>query len=256
MVWLALNQVCRVSVSTYNGVISDDWIREMAEDDLKSLVDKKNKIKLKKDWKTKKVDIKDISIDVDYESWDTIRKEFAECFRWNIEKVVEQYHNTTLAEVLKRYGLLYHGMNFWMPKYYNYEDDELWIVLTEDQLEDDDLPPRQVINPELIPYVEDYIENVRVASYDGYHSFEPTNVDSVGRLDYAYLWAILQKEWLYNDIQQQIVDCCDICGEILRDYTTVYYEYRWEKWIEHHTDRYNWDEDGLRFVNDLVYNSY
>jgi hypothetical protein len=64
------------------------------------------------------------------------------------------------------------------------------------------LPPRQETNPELIPLVQEYIDNVMVRSYDGYCSFEPTSVDRVDRLDYAYLWAVLKYEDLYEKVQQ------------------------------------------------------
>jgi hypothetical protein len=85
-------------------------------------------------------------------------------------------------------------MSYRSPQYYNYENDELEIHLSEDQLEDDDLPPRQALNPELEVLVQKYIDEVRIPSYDGYCSFEPTDVNKVDRADYAFLWAVLQKE--------------------------------------------------------------
>ena len=245
MTSLALNQIVRKSVSTYNWVISDDWVWEMAEDDLKSLVDNKSKIKLKKDGKIKKVDIDKISIDIDRDS-KRAKILFAECFQKNIEDCCYS-DKWDLASVLKRYGLLYHGMNFFMPHYYNYEDDEVWISLTEDQFEDDDLPPRQETNPELIPLVQEYIDNVMVRSYDGYCSFEPTSVDRVDRLDYAYLWAVLKYEDLYEKVQQWIDDWIAGCDEIQNEITTIYYRYDYSLWNKDYHEYYNMIGDKLVF---------
>ena len=48
--------------------------------------------------------------------------------------------------------------------------------------------------PELIPFVKDYIENVRQKSRDGYISFEPDKVEDVKMDDFAYIRSILKKE--------------------------------------------------------------
>lgn len=249
MTSLALNQIVRMSVSTYNWPLDDDNIWYIAEENLKEIYNWA-KLTLEKDWEEFKVDRWDVDIDVCYDDRWKIREDLAQAFKENIEACVKKW-DITLADRLKKYGLLYHGMNFYMPHYYNYEDDELWIVLTEDMLEDDDLPPRQVVHPELVPVVQKYIDEVRVSSYDGYHSFEPTNVDSVGRLDYVYLWAILTYEWIYDDIKQGIEYAYEDCDEILYEHSEIKYLYHYYIWEIRKCDYYVIDWDRLKFEKEL-----
>lgn len=242
----ALNQLVRVSVSSYDcWPLDDENIREMAREDLREAwVNGGHKFTIHNpDGSIYKelTDDRALDVDVDYWDWSKVKEWFGEIFQECIEQAVPD-----LADRLKKYGLLYHGMSYRSPKYYNYDNDELEIHLSEDQLEDDDLPPRQVLNPELIPLVEKYIAEVRVPSYDGYCSFEPTDVNKVDRSDYAFLWAILQKEWIYDTIREAIVDAYEPCNEFLFERALVRYLYRYEdeKW-EKHCDKIYYDGEWL-----------
>lgn len=246
----ALNQLVRGSVSSYDWwPLDDENIREMAREDLRELFRGKDKVAVyNKDWTIyKELTEDDLDIDVDYNwAWGKdwkLREEIWKTFQDNIES--ECYwisDGISLEDRLKRYGLLYHGMSYRSPQYYNYENDELEIHLSEDELEDDCLPPRQISNPELIALVEKYIDEVRIPSCDGYHSFEPTDVNKVGRDDYAYLWAVLQKEWIYEDVQNAIEKSYEDIHEIIWGYANIRYLYRYEdeKW-EKHCDKIYYD---------------
>lgn len=250
MTALALNQIVRKSVSCYTWwPLDDENIWECAQEDLRECWVKDNKFIIHNpDGSIYKELTDDRALDIDIDYWGArgkegrLRKRIAEIFQDNIECECQDLTNSiSFGARFKKYGLLYHGMSYRSPQYYNYENDELEIHLTEDQFEDDDLPPRQETNPELIPLVQKYIDEVMIRSYDGYCSFEPTSVDRVDRLDYAYLWAVLQKEWIYEWVQKAIEESWQDIQDEMWEYTLVRYLYKYEDEEWKHCDKIYYD---------------
>lgn len=137
----------------------------------------------------------------------------------------------TLAEALdlsclEKYGITIEGWEIWKPKYYNFESDEL---LMDFETSEGD---RKEQFPELIPFVKEYIENVRQKSRDGYISFEPDKVEDVDKSDYCYIRAILKKEDMLENNKYWL----DLYGiqniwDKAREYvSSTRYEYNGEKY--------------------------
>lgn len=59
---------------------------------------------------------------------------------------------------------------------------------------------------DLIPLVEDYLQNVRKRSCDGYMSFEPRTLEEVEKDDYAFIRAMLKHEGIFDFIQENLLE--------------------------------------------------
>lgn len=172
MAKLAINQILDTSISSYHWPL-DVWdlIGDYWENDLREIeTDGKVKLDSGELVETKDIDSDFLLVD-DY-----------------VEQEAKTLADALDLDCLKKYGIDIKGFEIWKPKYYNFEDDEL---LMEFETEGGDWKEKY---PELIPYVKDYIENVRQKSRDGYISFEPDKVEDVKMDDFAYIRAILKKE--------------------------------------------------------------
>jgi len=107
-----------------------------------------------------------------------------------------------IEPVFTKWGIKIGDFKYNSPREYNFRTDELDLevkgYLTEEKFKE--------MKEELRPEIEKYIDEVRQKSYDGYMSFEPDNFDEVKADDYAYLWAILEKENLIEDIRDIFED--------------------------------------------------
>ena len=162
-------------------------------------------------WYIKLEDEKDLipinDIEIDYELIEWYEDEldiFDEYFEERIKENIPD-----LKEKLKKYWLSFNWFSYYKPMYYNFEDDEL---LLEYEIDD------EKIDDELKPYIQNYIDNIRVESYDWYISFEPSKIEDIDKSDYAFLYAILDKENLIEPFKQSI-------DEAIEDFYESYYEY-------------------------------
>ena len=126
-----------------------------------------------------------------------------------------------LKEKLSKYWISFKWFSYYKPKYYNFEDDELLINY---EIENDE------IDEELKPYIQNYIDNIRVKSYDWYISFEPSKIEDIDKSDYAFLYAILDKENLIEPFKQIIDSSIEDCYEDYYEYFYTYYMYNWKKY--------------------------
>lgn len=219
---ISLNQLVWVSVCTYWG-----WLQPLFEDfgeylreDLKDIRTKDNKINV--EW-IGMVDFDDV--DIDYWYSDDIWNYINEWFRYNVE-------TDELKEVLAKYGIIFHSIEFYKHKWaYNYATDSLDMLY-----EYDDNIKWQEKYPELIPYVKNYIDNVRKESCDWYVSFEPTTIDEVEYNDTTLIYAILDKEWMLWDIEKEINQWIFDC------YQNNYWEYDTSKvYLYNYADKEKYD---------------
>lgn len=211
---LALSKTLKVGVSTYDNWSMDVVDEQMGYDleECRTIKDGKGMIAVQ--W------LGDVEInEVDCEDWldfDNFKKELAKSMQETLEYEVEVVMKTTLKDIFKKYGMEYNGMDFYTPKYYNFESDSLDIRL---ECTDNDWSLKKYW---LVELVEQYIENERQESYDWYMSFEPTNADEVSFDDYAVLWAILHKEKYYtgSEVEWTLYDLLKKC---LQDYVDEWY---------------------------------
>lgn len=103
-----------------------------------------------------------------------------------------------IEPVLKKWGIRIGKFSYNRPREYNFRTDELDLQVKY-ELSDDKF---EVMKEQLRPEIEKYIDDVRQKSYDGYMSLEPDSFDEVKADDYAYLWAILQREDVFNEIRE------------------------------------------------------
>ena len=188
---LSLSSILKVWVSTYENPSMDTVYDQMGYD-LDELKDDQGMIMVQWLWKVK---VDDVDCD-DWLDFDGFKKDVAEYFETELKQV-------DLKSIFARYGLDYTGISFYTPKYYNYEGDSLDIHLKTLQEEYD------LEKMGLIPFIEEYIENIRQESYDWYCSFEPTTIDKVDVDDYCTLWAILKKEWVYDELKEIMQWCVE-----------------------------------------------
>lgn len=172
MAKLAINQILDTSISSYNWPLDIfETIYDWLQNDLRE-IETDGKVKL--------------------DSGENIDTKSIDCDFLLVDNYVEQEAKTLADSLelgcLEKYGIKIKGFEIWKPKYYNFEDDEL---LMDFETEGGDWKEKY---PELIPFVKDYIENVRQKSRDGYISFEPDKVEDVKMDDFAYIRAILKKE--------------------------------------------------------------
>ena len=216
---LALNQITKQSISSYWWTLDfSDCIYELVKEDFGEVFGDEVKI-----W-WKKVQLKDCDFDFDYiENLDEYESDIFE------KKIFEYIPD--FDKKLEKWWLYYVWLSIWKPQFYNYNDDELSIHLWFDESEVDNIPD------ELKPIIQDYIDNIRIKSYDGYCSFEPSKIDEVDKSDYCYLYAVLQKEWIFEDVKEAINDAIeDISSNYYELYENpkLYYDWKYytSKWIK------------------------
>lgn len=195
---ISLSWLVGVSVCTYWG-----WLEPIVEnfgryleEDLKEITNEDNKVEV--EW-AGLINYDDIYIDYNYD--EHLYDYFTECFRDTIE-------SDKLKEALAKYGIIFHRVEFYKHKWeYNYATDSL------DMLYEYDYETKwQEKCTDLIPYVRNYIDNVRKKSCDWYVSFEPTTIDEVEMNDTAYIYAIFDKEWLFDGVKESVQDWVYKCN--------------------------------------------
>lgn len=187
---IALSDLVWESVCTYwwplRSVFDDAW--QYLEEDLNEIKTKENKVNVEGKGLVSMNDI-----DIDYEVDDEVYDYFEECFKDEVE-------NDELINALAKYWLTYKWLSFYKHKWaYNFA----WDTLDMEFEYDDDIDWKEKY-PELIEEVQYYIDNVRKKSCDWYISFEPTKVDEVYMWQTTYVWAVLHKEWLLDDIKKNV----------------------------------------------------
>lgn len=200
---LAINQILGVSICSYRWPLDlYDSIREYLKDDLYE-ISKNGKVKVS----NKYVDIKEIDCNFTY-----------------CDDMVENQCKDLSASLdmtcLDKYGVTVKGYNIRKPQYYNYEQDSLDMEIECTGWN------RMEQYPDLIPYVQDYIDNVRQKSRDGYCSFEPDKVEKVEKSDYAYIRAVLKKEDMLDNNKYRLEEWInDIVQNELEYVDKIRYEY-------------------------------
>lgn len=172
--------------------------------------------------------IKRVEYDYDVD-FDNLKIWIAEMI-WN-----EIDRELNLEEIFSKYWIMYVWNSFYTPKYYNFDDDSYDIQLElkpdEDTYWEDFLEKYW-----LVELVQDYIDNIRVGSYDWYMSFEPSEIEDVVRNDYCTIYAILKKEGIFELLQKIfddiIMNCYaeDIRLENLENQRYKLDEYTYEDW--------------------------
>ena len=215
---LALNNLVWISIIEYNWPLDlIDILYESMKYNLEEASDYEWFINVDWVWK---VNIKDI--DYDFEFGCCYKKEQADYIRLELES-----RCCNFVENLAKYGLNVKWYSIWQPRYYNFEDDTFDVEFEFNEEED-----WKFTHTDLIPYVKNYIDNVRQKSRDWYISFEPDSVEEVEMSDYAYLYAILDKEWMLDDVRQWIEEWIQTVNEY--DYEFIdreRYEYEWKKYF-------------------------
>lgn len=219
---ISISDLVKVSVCTYWGWLRDifDDLWSTMQEDLKDIKTEDNKINV--EW-IGMVDWDNVEVDYDYD--EHIFDYINECFRDNVE-------TDKLKETLAKYSIVFHKVDFYKHKgEYNFAWDTLDM-----KYEYDDTIKWQDKYPELIPYVKNYIDNVRKKSCDWYVSFEPTTIDEVEYNDVTLIYAILDKEWMLDEVRKTVEDWLMDCYERgYWDYDTSTYVVRGEDW------HINWD---------------
>lgn len=207
---IAINQLLGVSISSYRWPLNlSELIYDYIDEDLYyiSTRDKKTKVS------NKYVDMSEINSDFEYT--DNYRNEIGDELAKSLD-----------LSCLEKYGITIEWYEMRSPKYYNFEDDELLLKFDVSEWD------RKTQYPDLIPYVQDYIDNVRVKSYDGYMSFEPDKLDEVDKTDYAYIYAILKKEDMLDNnkyrLESGVQDVMENCREYIWN---VRYRYNGRKYL-------------------------
>lgn len=213
---VAVNHFTEQSISEYRWPLNlAESYYDMLEQDLRDIEDENWMVKVG----DKLIDSKEIDYDFNFD--DNYKQVQAETFWKEIEWSIPN-----LKEILAKYGITLDYWKIWQPREYNFEDDELLMEYSFD----DTIDWREKY-PELIPAVQYYIDNVRVKSYDGYVSFEPSEVEMVEMDDSAYVYAIFYKEWLLDDLKQGIEDGIYTINECaFENLNDSWYEYDWKKY--------------------------
>ena len=204
---IAINQILGVSISSYRWPLQlTDYIDDMICEDLYE-ISKNNKVKILNRYVDRS------KIDYDFTFVDNM-----------LENQSLVLTNSLDLSCLKKYWITINGYEIRKPRFYNFEDDELLI-----NFETSDWDWRKQY-PDLIPFVQEYIDNVRQKSRDGYISFEPDKIEDVEKWDYAYIRAVLKKEDMLDNnkywLEEWINDIVEQYYEYVDD---VRYEYRWRK---------------------------
>lgn len=228
---ISLSNLVKVCTCTYWG-----WLQPIVEDfgyylqeDLRDIT---------KDWKVNVewiglVDENDIIINYNYD--EHLYDYFTECFRDCIE-------TKKLKETLAKYGIIFNRVEFYKHKWeYNFATDSV------DMLYEFEWQERwQDKYPELIPYVKNYIDNVRKKSCDWYISFEPTEVDKVEMNSTTYIYAILDKEWMLDEVRESVEEWVYECN------TRGYWDYDESSIILRRDWKIDWDTKYWVDINDKM----
>lgn len=188
---LSINNLIWVSISEYRWPLDiAETYFDMLGQDLNDISDENWNVNV--EWKL--VDSKEIEYDFNYN--ENYKQVQADTLGNEIIKTIPNF-----KEILEKYWITLQGRSIRQPREYNYEDDSLDMEFEFDEDED----WRQT-HPELMPFVQNYIQNVRQKSRDGYISFEPDSIELVEINDYAYLYAILDKEGILDEVKRWIED--------------------------------------------------
>jgi len=210
MTAINLSSLLKVSVSTYEGgSLSSDSVYESMKQDLDDC------------------GIKDFFDKNDVDEWldfEGLKKDIASYFQDELEKDILEVHWITMKDFWAKYDIDYEWFHFYTPKEYNFESDSLDIKL---QLKIDDEEWKKKWMPELKEYIQRYIDDIRVDSYDWYMSFEPNKAEDCEWDDYAVIWAILRKEWKssywnWQSVYQTLEKCMNEC--VLEWIDSLYWE--------------------------------
>lgn len=213
---ISLNNLLNESICSYRWPLDlVETIDYYLEDDLDNIT-KGGKVKIKTDWKTSTVKEDNISIDWEYlDNYIDLQMQYLTSY-FNEEK---------LRDALKKYWIIMKWFSIWKPKFYNFEQDSLDL---EFEIEWGDWRKKY---PELTPYVQEYIDTIRRPSRDGYASFEPTKVEDVDMDDSTYIRAILKKENLLGELQQDLKYWIEDCIENPMEFVwTISYKYKWRNY--------------------------
>lgn len=192
---ISLNNLLDTSICSYRWPLDlSEYFYESAKNDLRECSDRNyetnnNFITVETGDKTEKVNIKDIDCDWEYIPW----YEKLEC-----ETLVGRFDDEKLTKALAKYWIKKIWYDIRKPQFYNFEQDSLDL---EYEYEGGDWRKQY---PDLIPYVQQYINEIRQPSRDGYISFEPNIVEKVDKDDSAYIWAILKKENLLDELKSDL----------------------------------------------------
>ena len=191
-VGMAIDSVVNVSVCTYR------WPLNFTEDAYEFLQQDLHQIEdnwfVKVEGYDEKVPVNQIDIDDWYrDDW----KETMASILWNTIKTINWQ---PLKEIFKKYWITIKWVEFRTPKEYNFNTDHLDLMIeTDGKRREDDFY-------DLIPLVEDYLQNVRKRSCDGYMSFEPRTLEEVEKDDYAFIRAMLKHEGIFDFIQENLLE--------------------------------------------------
>jgi hypothetical protein len=142
----------------------------------------------------------DTTTDEDYEYHDwTLNNEAT---KKNINGALES-NIEPLNKIFQPFGITVIGLEFYQPKYYNYDDDSIVMEFERDK--------KQIVKSKLLESKElkEYFEKHRQPSSDGFTSYEPIGIDDIELDDdsgyYGIVWAILR----ITDNENLIVDMCE-----------------------------------------------
>ena len=241
MAMLEFNVLLRVGMSTYYGNLDySEWICERLREDLHEISDAKTwrdnwMVKCKMlDGSEKILSEKDIDEDFSIDWKEFSKLIVAEC-EHDIDGSVmtaSDHKFDNMKELLAAYWMEFKGYEWFMPKYYNYDNDSLDLCF---ELTDMEWSLEKYLLTEL---VKKYIDEVRVESYDWYQSFEPTKLDDVVYNDYCVMWAILQKEWVFDYIQSELQELVDYHWYEI--YDNAVKEQHWERREDTMPDKWDW----------------
>lgn len=247
MTCIEFNVLLKVPMSTYNGNLDDsEWIYENLKESLHDISDAKSR---RDNWNVKckmidgsEITLKEDDIEPDFRiDWDSFRETICNDCEVDIDGSVRQASDgkfENLSELLEAYGYEYKSFSWFMPKYYNFDNDSLDLNF---EVVDEDWSLEKYWLTEL---VQKYIDEVRVGSYDWYDSFEPSRISDVGPTDYCTIRAILQKEKVFDYIQSELQELVDYHWFEIYDEAASNYHYTWredtmpDKWTWYYQDRY------------------
>lgn len=227
---ISLNNLLNTSICSYRWPLNlTEHFCDCAEEDLRECSDrdyenKENFITVETGDKSEKVNIDDIDYDWEYIPW----YEKLEC-----DTLVGRFDDKKLTKALEKYWIKKIWYSIRKPQFYNFEWDSLDL---EYEYTGGDWRKQY---PDLIPFVQQYIDEIRQPSRDGYVSFEPTKVDDVDKDDSAYIWAILKKENLLDELKSDLEMWID--DVLCNDFELInWFEY------EYNGKKYQLDYDGKK----------
>lgn len=234
----SLSDLLKVAVNTYYGNLdeSENTLYEMKEDLYEKFKDVVSIRPLK--WEDFSISRSELDPDfiVDWgEFWKTVATKFKEDIDSSINFKTDY---KTLDELLNNYWLWVVEYSWYQPKFYNYEHDRVNITI---ELKDENWNLKKYWLEKL---AQQYIDEVRIGSYDWYCSFEPDNIDNVKRHDMCVLWVILQKENVFNFIKSELEELIKnnsyewYNNSIAKKYYTRRIDTKPELWDKYASDRF------------------